>query len=535
MRKLNMNISKYNLATAVFILLFPGAYVADAAHYYVSLNGSDGNTGQIERPFKTIKHAISKLKPGDALYIRAGDYRQDSPGWDHGYIDGLKGTSTDPILISAYPQETPIFSKFTIKNSEWLELKGFHITGYQPLLDNWKDLPEIVIDDLDIGAIKPDEPRESREMKIRRKYSTYMRIRDNDDNSWKSGITLKNTHNCLITDTEISKFRAGITLIEGSSNNRISKNKIHHTINGIFTTGDSIAISAENNIISHNHFFQNLFSAVRLRRNAKGNLVEHNLSEYSGVQHMDTHTGGSNNIFRNNTLLYGGYYAETMRNPGPSGISVHSGGPGNVVEGNFIAFQIDVTGNDGGGIITDYTDHQTIVRNNVLYRNMGHGFVSTHSGKNIVVHNVFAENGFNSSKRRFGIAMSKKEDVKHIIANNIFYKNKSGGMTFNGRLNRQEFIDYNLFYQPQTPLVTDKFSKKDTRYYDLQSYRNATGFGKHSISRDPLFLDPGNGNFHLHLDSPARDAATPAYSSTIDKDGAARPEGSGPDIGAYEH
>jgi parallel beta-helix repeat protein len=249
---------------------------------------------------------------------------------------------------------------------------------------------------------------------------------------------------------------------------------------------------------------------------------------------MDTHTGGSNNIFRNNKLLYGGYYAETMRNPGPSGISVHSGGGGNVVEGNFIAFQMDVTGNDGGGIITDYTNHPTIVRNNVLYRNMGHGFVSTHSGKNIVVHNVFAENGYKSNKHKFGIAMSKKEDVDHIIANNIFYKNKSGGMTFNGLIDQQKFIDYNLFYQPKTPLVVDKFRESGTRFYDLASYRNATGFGKHSLNKDPLFLDPSNGDFQLHIDSPARDAATPLFSATTDKEGAVRPSGSGPDIGAYE-
>ena len=166
---------------------------------------------------------------------------------------------------------------------------------------------------------------------------------------------------------------------------------------------------------------------------------------------------------------------------------------------------------------------------------MGHGFVSTHSGKNVVVHNVFAENGYNSTKNKFGIAMSKKEDVDHIIANNIFYKNKSGGMTFNGLLDRQEFIDYNLFFQPQTPIVADKYWENDTRFYDLPPYRKATGFGKHSIIKDPLILDPANGDFHLHLESPAIDAATPLHSSTTDKDGSARPAGSGPDIGAYEH
>ena len=526
---------KFHFRIVGFILFLSCTSLADAATYYISFDGSDNNSGTIEQPFRTIKYAVSKLEPGDILYIRGGDYREDFPNWDYGYIDGIKGTSSNPILISAYQKEKPIFSNLTVKNSEWLEFNGFQITGYQPLLDNWKDLPEIVIDDPSVGAIDPKENRNTRGLRVRKKYASYMKLKDNPDKSWKTGVTINNTHSCIFRNTEISKFRAGITITDGSSNNQIISNIIHHTINAIFTSGNSDLPSAENNIISNNHFYQNFFSAVRLRNNAKGNLVENNLSEFNGVQHMDTHSGGSNNIFRYNTLLYAGFYAETMRNPGPSGISIHSAGPGNVVDGNFIAFQIDVTGNDGGGIITDYTDHQTIIRNNILYRNMGHGFVSTHSGKNIVVHNVFAENGYNSSKHKFGIAMSKSEDVNHIIANNIFYKNKSGGMFFGGRLNQQKFIDYNLYFQPRSPIVVDNISDNSTHFYDLLSYQNATGFGKHSINKDPLFLDPGKGIFHLQIDSPARDAASPLHSAGTDKEGMARPSRYGPDIGAYEH
>ena len=528
-------MNTFYLVWTFFILFFTSVIEVYATSYYVALTGNNSNPGVIDQPFRTIKYAVSKVNPGDNIYVRGGDYRENFPGWDYGYIDGIQGTSSNPIIISAYQKEKPIFSKFTIKNCAWLVLDGFQITGYQPLLNNWKDLPEIIIDDQSVGAIDPSDDWSTRELKTRLKYATYKRLMDDFENSWNSGVTLETTHNCIIRNTDISKFMAGINLLNGSTNNQIQNNTIHHTVNAIFTWSESGLISAENSFISNNHFYQNFHSAVRLLGNAKGNIVENNLAEYSGIGHMDTHSGGSYNTFRCNRLIYSGYYAETMSNPGPSGISIHSAGPGNVVEGNYIAYQIDITGNDGCGIITDYTDYQTIVRNNILYRNMGHGFVSTYSGKGVIVHNVFVENGYSSDKHKFGIAMSRSVDVDHIIANNIFYKNKTGGMTFGGRIDKQKYIDYNLFYQPGTPIVANNYWDNDTHYYDLFTYRNATGFGTHSISSNPIFIDPDKENYHLSIHSSAIDAATTLHSTSNDKDWNPRPMGSGLDIGAYEY
>ncbi|HMQ60807.1 MAG TPA: choice-of-anchor Q domain-containing protein [Flavilitoribacter sp.] len=61
------------------------------------------------------------------------------------------------------------------------------------------------------------------------------------------------------------------------------------------------------------------------------------------------------------------------------------------------------------------------------------------------------------------------------------------------------------------------------------------------LAEDPLFVDPtGFGNpdgipdLHLQAGSPAIDAALPAFASAFDLDGNPRPQGDGPDIGAYE-
>ncbi len=54
-----------------------------------------------------------------------------------------------------------------------------------------------------------------------------------------------------------------------------------------------------------------------------------------------------------------------------------------------------------------------------------------------------------------------------------------------------------------------------------------------NIYGDPLFVDPGAGDYRLRLGSPAADAAWPS-GLTADLDGNPRPYGAGYDVGAYE-
>jgi len=55
-----------------------------------------------------------------------------------------------------------------------------------------------------------------------------------------------------------------------------------------------------------------------------------------------------------------------------------------------------------------------------------------------------------------------------------------------------------------------------------------------SIIQNPLFLNLLLGDFHLLLLSPAVNSADPAYMYSTAFDGTARPQGGGPDVGAYE-
>lgn len=66
--------------------------------YYLAPAGNDANDGSAERPWKTFAHALGRLRPGDLLYVRAGDYAEP-------FTVKVSGTPDRPIVISAYPGE----------------------------------------------------------------------------------------------------------------------------------------------------------------------------------------------------------------------------------------------------------------------------------------------------------------------------------------------------------------------------------------------------------------------------------------------
>lgn len=58
--------------------------------------------------------------------------------------------------------------------------------------------------------------------------------------------------------------------------------------------------------------------------------------------------------------------------------------------------------------------------------------------------------------------------------------------------------------------------------------------GTRVVEADPQFVDAAGGDYRLRAESPARDAGT-AADVAQDLDGAARPFGPQPDLGAYEY
>lgn len=72
------------------------------AEYYVSPNGSNAGTGAIGDPWQTLAYSFSQLSAGDTLWCRGGTYPGNFIQWTPA------GTSEAPIVVRAYPGETPI-------------------------------------------------------------------------------------------------------------------------------------------------------------------------------------------------------------------------------------------------------------------------------------------------------------------------------------------------------------------------------------------------------------------------------------------
>jgi len=89
------------------------------------------------------------------------------------------------------------------------------------------------------------------------------------------------------------------------------------------------------------------------------------------------------------------------------------------------------------------------------------------------------------------------------IWNNIIYTRGYALLTHQGGF--PTYSDYNCFY-PEAKFRTGAYTGNEEIYTNLGSWQSGTGFDLNSINQDPMFVDPENGDFHLHGNSPCRGA-----------------------------
>jgi len=164
----------------------------------------------------------------------------------------------------------------------------------------------------------------------------------------------------------------------------------------------------------------------------------------------------------------------------------------------------------GGGLRTENSAFFTLT-NNILAQNSLGGvrtWASPGPSRGLLVHNTVAQNGSH------GVFLD--QNCALTLTNNIIVSQTTGIYAWPG-LTNTVLADYTLFFGNTT----------DTDGSAITSNHAITG-------RNPLFLDPARGNYHLRAGSPAVDAgiAVPWLTRDIDYD--PRPLGAGYDIGADE-
>jgi len=73
------------------------------AERYLAPNGSNSANGSIDAPWATLAGAMSRLQPGQTLWVRGGRYVGGETDWT------ASGTAAAPITIRGYPGEQPVF------------------------------------------------------------------------------------------------------------------------------------------------------------------------------------------------------------------------------------------------------------------------------------------------------------------------------------------------------------------------------------------------------------------------------------------
>lgn len=229
----------------------------------------------------------------------------------------------------------------------------------------------------------------------------------------------------------------------------------------------------------------------------------------------------------------------------------------------------EVAGNNGTGIWFDYADSGTtvVVRNNYVHNNgpVDAGIMIEGSKSALIYNNLLIDN------ERRGIYLSASDDSKvfnntivrtktraaievdgmprtgktlknNLIYNNIISNNSGTNATYDLFIRKNEgtdivgnAVDDNCVYRSTGAIqLTLRSNATTTTYTTLGTWRTASGYDLNSISANPLFVSGTGVNFVLSASSPAKDVALSRTEVPTDYVGTSRPQGSGPDMGAYE-
>jgi parallel beta-helix repeat protein len=116
----------------VLVLASPLAVTTTATTYYLTTSGNDANPGSAELPLRTVREAISRLKPGDTLLVGAGTFSESVSGAIP------SGTSwTAPVTLRALdPTHRPILKPgagtarvLNFAGEQYIVVDGFVLDG----------------------------------------------------------------------------------------------------------------------------------------------------------------------------------------------------------------------------------------------------------------------------------------------------------------------------------------------------------------------------------------------------------------------
>lgn len=501
-------------ATLILLLLCAGPTAVSAAPrastagvtQYVVPSGSDLSTDcSLVAPCQTVQRAVAVSQAGDEIHVAAGTYTGTmfAANMDQGVtatviitkdIAALRGgysadfTALDP---NAYPtilsaSGSPGAHVLVLAGTATL-VDGFTLTG-------------------STGACSPGCGTQY--------FGGGVSIR---------GGTPTLSHNRI--ENNFAYMRGGGIYVTDGAVATIDSNLIDS--NTVAGNGGGIYVQSANALITANQILSNVAAVegggILIDRNVPA-VINDNSIGYNRATNPYA-TGGAgvrtigdqavvmvthNDIFSN--TIYGG------------GAGLDIGGPA-VIDGNSIHHNSLHIGGWGGALILAGVTQPVTVTNNVVYANRGSGVQSVDSTQVSFVNNTVADNvhvqpdsGTEADAYLIWFDSVPSGPIAMSVFNNILAGNANCG----------------LFYHNAPSGVTSSHNDSWNNHAGAANYCEQAIPGSGDISADPLFANPGAGDYHLVPGSPALDIGTSTEAPDHDKDCNRRPDPLGFDLGAYE-
>lgn len=112
-----------------------GPWTPTGPIYWLATDGTDGAAGSEGSPWRSFGYALSRLRAGDTLLVKAGTYGSFSATTiDAGGINGAPGA---PITIAAAPGQSVTlrgggWQVVYVANSSYVDIRGFEVVGNAP-------------------------------------------------------------------------------------------------------------------------------------------------------------------------------------------------------------------------------------------------------------------------------------------------------------------------------------------------------------------------------------------------------------------
>jgi hypothetical protein len=273
-----------------------------------------------------------------------------------------------------------------------------------------------------------------------------------------------------------------------SGENRVANNLIHHTpycgmiISGCMT-----------------HFYErpdNRELVRTIRWHEVGGEKRSRKQEAESLRYKHTH---------DNMIEYNEIHHAMEKMGDGNGIYVRGAGLGNVLRRNYIHHLVAPM-HMQAGLRTDGGQRGTLITENLLYKCTAQGIIlklNNQAVNNFVIDVIAPPRGYYISLRE-----GPMDDA--VIQRNIFYSSTREAKFIdelppgNGRVSEDRRgrklaraadadTDYNIYFCASDPKLGKDMLKKQQK----------DGVDMNSMADDPLFVDPENGDFRFHPDSPA--------------------------------